>query len=81
MRLLCENIDDFIEGHKFNYSVNDHEYEIGQTITLYNDHKEHDFRVAYIYKFKEHTVLHLVEAGRYNRELITSHYAGTNPND
>ena len=78
MRLPCDNIDDFIEGRKHHYSVTTNKYQIGDIVTLHNDHKECNFRVMYILNFKEHRVLHLMEEGLYSREAISNYHNGLN---
>ena len=78
MKLPCDNIDDFIHGIKHYYSVETDKYQIGDIITLHNDHKECKFRVMYILNFKEHKILHLMEESKYSREAISSFYNGLN---
>ena len=81
MKLPCENIDAFIHGIKHYYSVTTDKYQVGDIVTLYNDHKECKFRVMYILNFKEHKVLHLLEESRYSQKAISSFHNATNPLD
>ena len=81
MKLPCENIHDFINGIKHHYSVTTDKYQIGDIVTLHSDHKECKFRVMYMLKCKEHTILHLLEESLYSREAISNYKSGLNPTD
>ena len=72
MKLPCDNIDAFIEGRKLHYSVTTDKYQIGDIVTLHNDHKECKFRVMYILNFNEHKILHLLEESNYSRDAINN---------
>ena len=83
MRLYCDNIDAFIDGINHHYSVTSNRYEQGKVVTLFDDHKECDFRIERVTCFKEHTVLSLEKIGgsEHERDVVGTYYGLTNPLD
>lgn len=49
MRLPCDNITEFIDGVKRFYKVDEDKYKAGDTVTLFNEQYEHDFRVMNVF--------------------------------
>ena len=59
MNLPCTNLQDFIYGIKHFYTVDKNGYyEVGDTVTLYNDQHAEEFEIITIY-YMENIVLGL----------------------
>lgn len=84
VRLYADNVHKFINKELNSYRVSkDQEHKVGKVVTLYSDYQECDFKIKWIYYFRDYNVLLLekIEGSEHKREVISNYYAGVNPND